>query len=209
MFTKKTLARILSKLQLFENPKTHIEQYPTDFDVAASVLWNAYMLGDIKDKTIADLGCGTGILGIGALLLGAKYVFFLDIDDDALKIARKNYQTMAEEFEIDDKAHFSVGSIDTFSKKVEIVIQNPPFGVQQEHADRPFLLKAFEVAEIVYSLHKIESEQFIKQLSKERNFIITHKFNYSFPLKSTMDYHTHRIKRIRVGCWRLEKQKTI
>jgi methyltransferase (EC 2.1.1.-) len=30
------------------------------------------MLGDLNDKRVADLGCGTGMLGIGAAILGGK-----------------------------------------------------------------------------------------------------------------------------------------
>lgn len=207
MLTKSRLAIILSKLEVFEKPKAHLEQYPTETEIAADVLWKAFMLGDVKDKTIADLGCGTGILGIGALLLGAKHVFFLDIDDGALALARKNFAVMAQEYDIDNKAHFSLGKIESFSKKVEVVIQNPPFGVQIEHADRAFLLKAFEVGDIIYSFHKIESKNFIDKLGKEHGFIETHLFYFNFPLKSTMGHHTSRIKRIRVGCWRLKRKE--
>ena len=35
------------------------------------------MNNDIKDKTIADLGCGTGILGLGAAVLEAKKVYLI------------------------------------------------------------------------------------------------------------------------------------
>ncbi|MBS1266496.1 MAG: Ribosomal protein L11 methyltransferase [Candidatus Woesearchaeota archaeon] len=205
MFTKARLAIVLSKLDVFNNPKPHLEQYPTDSEIAASVLWNANMLGDVKDKIIADLGCGTGVLGLGALLLGAKQVFFVDSDSDAISICKENYEKI--EFKLTNP-HYYNEPILKFNKKVDVVIQNPPFGVQNKHADKPFLKKAFEIADIVYSLHKIESEGFIDKLSKDNGFRVTHVFKYSMPIKQTMDFHTHRIKRIRVGCWRLAKQKT-
>lgn len=31
--------------------------------------------GDVEDKAVADLGCGCGVLGIGAVMLGARYVW--------------------------------------------------------------------------------------------------------------------------------------
>ena len=42
------------------------------------------------DVTIADIGCGSGILSIGALLLGAKKVYAADIDDLAVHSAIGN-----------------------------------------------------------------------------------------------------------------------
>ncbi len=39
---------------------------------------------DLKEKTIIDYGCGSGILAIAAALLGAKKVFAVDIDPQAL-----------------------------------------------------------------------------------------------------------------------------
>lgn len=41
-------------------------------------------------KTIVDAGCGSGILSIGALLLGAKKVTGFDIDANALNATKKN-----------------------------------------------------------------------------------------------------------------------
>jgi ribosomal protein L11 methyltransferase len=47
---------------------------------------------DLKDKTIIDYGCGSGILGIAALLLGAKQVIAVDNDPQALLASRDNAQ---------------------------------------------------------------------------------------------------------------------
>lgn len=45
---------------------------------------------DNKDKNILDMGCGSGILGIGSALLGAKSILSVDIDKNATNIAAKN-----------------------------------------------------------------------------------------------------------------------
>jgi ribosomal protein L11 methyltransferase len=46
--------------------------------------------GDIKDLVIADIGCGSGILSIGAMLLGAKQGYAVDTDPLAVKAARES-----------------------------------------------------------------------------------------------------------------------
>ena len=43
-----------------------------------------------KDDTLLDLGCGSGILSIAAILLGAQSVKAVDIDQNSVKIAREN-----------------------------------------------------------------------------------------------------------------------
>jgi ribosomal protein L11 methyltransferase len=43
-----------------------------------------------ENTTLADIGCGSGILSIGALLLGAHRVYAADIDDLAVESARSN-----------------------------------------------------------------------------------------------------------------------
>lgn len=45
---------------------------------------------DLKGKTILDVGCGSGILSIGGVLLGAESAFGCDIDQLAVEVARRN-----------------------------------------------------------------------------------------------------------------------
>ncbi|MCK5897646.1 MAG: 50S ribosomal protein L11 methyltransferase [Methylococcales bacterium] len=54
---------------------------------------------DIKDKIVIDYGCGSGILAVAALLLGAKYAYAVDIDPQALTATKMN----AEKNQVDDK----------------------------------------------------------------------------------------------------------
>lgn len=44
----------------------------------------------VEKANVLDMGCGSGILGIGALLLGAEKVLAVDIDKNAVDIAVKN-----------------------------------------------------------------------------------------------------------------------
>ncbi len=45
---------------------------------------------DVKDKIVIDYGCGSGILGVAALLLGAKKVYATDIDPQAVLATKQN-----------------------------------------------------------------------------------------------------------------------
>ncbi len=41
-------------------------------------------------ESVIDVGCGSGILAIGAAMLGAGHVLAIDIDPDAVRVAREN-----------------------------------------------------------------------------------------------------------------------
>lgn len=45
---------------------------------------------DLEGKTVVDFGCGSGILSLAALKLGAKEVIGIDIDPQALQASREN-----------------------------------------------------------------------------------------------------------------------
>jgi len=45
---------------------------------------------DVKGKTVVDFGCGSGILAIAALMLGAERVIGIDIDPQALQASVEN-----------------------------------------------------------------------------------------------------------------------
>lgn len=45
---------------------------------------------DLTNKIIIDYGCGSGILGVAGLMLGAKYVYAVDIDPQAVLATRQN-----------------------------------------------------------------------------------------------------------------------
>src|SRR4051812_25761168 len=80
MVSKQQVAIALSRLQAFSAPNVLLEQYPTESDVAAALLWEAHMRHELEGKEVVDLGAGTGVLGIGCLLLGAAHVTFVEVD---------------------------------------------------------------------------------------------------------------------------------
>ena len=224
MLSKSRLAIVLSGLEGFYEPKVRQEQYLMDSEIGASILWNAYLLRDIEGKVIADLGCGTGILGIGSLLLGAKHVFFVDSDEKALETAKNNLSKMQKHFwdarkpPISDiskvksegygfgKPEFICKDIRKLELKANVVLQNPPFGTKVKHNDSFFLENALKIAPIVYSFHKSETKGFLQLFSAKKNARITHIWDFKFPLKATFSFHRRQIHRINVSCLRFEKK---
>ncbi len=211
--SKKALAVELSRIKGFETPKVRVEQYQTNSDIAADVLWTAYMEGKVSGKTVADLGCGTGILGIGALMLGADKVYFVDIDDEALNEAKKYYENMKSELKEEmGEAEFHNCKVEDLAGevsagKVDLVIENPPFGTKEKHADKVFLEKAFGISDNVISFHKSETMRFLEAISKDFGYDIRRKNEYKFPLKKTMEHHKKKVEYIDVVVCFFEKLK--
>ncbi len=200
---KKELAILLSKLKTFGEPEASFEQYQTDAEIAADALWFIDMHTGFSNKSIADLGCGTGILGIGALALGAEKVYFVEVDKSAVKVLKENLRFLEQI--LGRKFNFDVLNKDIkfFYDKVDLVVQNPPFGVQESHMDRLFLLKAMEVSPLIYSFHKLESENFLSKFSKDHGFKSRLCMKLKFPLHRSMQFHTKKVHFVDVGFWQV------
>ncbi len=203
---QKDLAIALSRLQSFSQPSAHLEQYATDSELAAKLLWGAALQGDIAGKTVADFGCGTGILGLGALLLGAKKVYFVDLDPEAITLAQENLHQLQEQTGKQFTAAFILKPIASFSHRVDVILQNPPFGVQQEHADKAFLETAMRRAHVIYTMHKVASAAFITALTADHGFRATSFTKALFSLKKTQAFHTKKVHKVPIGIWRLERR---
>ncbi|NXJ52533.1 METL5 protein, partial [Spizaetus tyrannus] len=165
----KELESCLQQVDTFESPKLLLEQYPTRPHIAACMLYTIHnTFDDIENKTIADLGCGCGMLSIGSAMLGAGLCVGFDIDADALEIFNSNI----EDFELTninmvqcDVCSLSDSMLETF----DTVIMNPPFGTKHNKGmDMIFLKTALQMAKTaVYSLHKTSTRPHIQKKADE------------------------------------------
>lgn len=74
----------------------------------------------IADHTVLDVGCGSGVLAIAAIKLGALSAVGIDIDPDALANATEN----AELNEIGDRVRFEESDFRTMSERADVVMAN-------------------------------------------------------------------------------------
>lgn len=188
---KKHLEMRLQNIPSHPKPKVELEQYTTPSIIASDLIWNAYSLGDIDDKNIVDLGCGTGIFAIASALMGANHAVGVDIDADSIKLAWK----VAEDLNVDN-AEFIESDINSFncSSKIDTVFQNPPFGSQKKSErgmDLSFVRKACDLApDVLYSFHMASSEEFLMDYYDENDLEVSHIFRYKFPIPKIYEFHT-------------------
>lgn len=202
--SKKELAIFLSTLKGFQKPKLRFEQYETPSEVASSTLFAAF--DDIVGKTVIDLGCGTGILAIGAGILGAEFVVGVEIDFTAIKISLGNLKQAEEvfgslnvKFVCTDALYFRPKT------KFKTCIMNPPFGVQRRGADRVFIKTAMESAEVVWTFMNFSSRPFVEALSKEQGFTINFFSHTKLPIRASMPHHKSKVKWLPADIYRLCK----
>lgn len=193
MMTKNALAMLLSRLAVFEQPVARLEQYPTPSDIAADLLWE--VRGELIDARVVDLGCGTGILGIGALLLGARHVCGYEVDGSLSSLVKRNLDWIDEQVggelgSIGEKFSLVIADVTKIdSLEADVIIMNPPFGTRAVHADRLFLSKAIGVP-VICSLHKTSTMDYLAGWMEKQGHRLAWKKAVSFPLKATMDHHT-------------------
>ncbi len=191
---KKHLEMAIQKVPKHPNPKVDLEQYSTPATIAADLLWNAYSLGDIADKKVMDLGCGTGIFAIASKLLGAASAIGVDIDKDSINLASSYCGDV--DFICSDICDLE----NDFD--VDTIFQNPPFGSQKnakKGADLKFISKAIELSpKVLYSFHMASTEEFLISYFEKNDLEITHIFRYNFPIPKIYEFHTRESANVEV-----------
>ena len=178
----------------FASPKLALRQYMTPPSIASELLWTAYMNGDIDRRDVYDLGTGTGMLAIGAALLGASVTGF-DIDRDAIKIAIRNASRLKANITIIEK------DIEDVEGYCDTVIMNPPFMVKGGKNDKIFLEKAFSLSDRVYSIHTAHTREWIRSFVESKGFNSMLIGSRDFPLPKQFAHQLKPLVRQRIDLW--------
>ncbi|MDG1543956.1 MAG: METTL5 family protein [archaeon] len=174
--------KLLQNSPDFKNPKPELEQYTTPVDIALEIIKQANSLGHLSG-TVADFGCGTGRLAIGAAILGANVTGY-EIDDEALDLAME----YSKENNLD--INWISMAVENIDESYDTIIMNPPFGSQRPGADAIFLEKALELASNIWTIHMSETKDFIQKLVKANSGEIISAYEFDFLLNKTMPFHT-------------------
>lgn len=211
---------LLEQVRGFDRPDVTKEQYVTPAIVAADLLYFAFMNGDL-DGSVIDLGCGTGVLAIGARVLKddagmddagtgvTQKVIGIDSDNRALEVARANAESLGTDVDWircdvrDVRDVPDIAVVLNAGSRFDTVVMNPPFGAQEKGNDRPFLDKALEIGRVVYSIHNAGSSSFIESYIKGRG-AVTDIVELKFPMRHTYSFHKKEIALIDVELYRIE-----
>ena len=200
---KKHLEMKLQSIPPHPNPKVGLEQYSTPSIISSDLIWNAVSLGDIENKNILDLGCGSGMFTIASALMGANIACGVDIDDESIQLAKGTSQKLKL-----DNADYILSDVCDFncSFDVNTIIQNPPFGSQRKakHGeDLNFVKKAINLnPEVLYSFHMASTEEFLINFYQDNDLDITHVFRYNFPIPKIYEFHTKEKQDVNVIVFR-------
>jgi putative methylase len=192
--SKSKLSMKLGMIQGFLKPKLSLRQYMTPPLIASELLWTAYMNKDLAGRSVFDLGCGTGMLTIGASLLGAKVTGF-DVDPEAIKVAIQNAKALGVYITLIE------GDIEDVKGYCETVVMNPPFMVKGGKNDKVFLEKAFSLCETVYSIHNSETRDWVKGFADKNDFNSKIVSTRKFPLPKEFS-HQKKVRAVQeVDLW--------
>jgi putative methylase len=190
---KKDLEMLLQRVGNFRDPDASLEQYMTPAVIASDILFDAYSKGDVEGLKVVDLGCGTGMFSIGAWALGASEVIGFDISGSALEVAEENRASLGAD------VSFRNSDILSVDEGADTIFMNPPFGCQNRNADRPFLDKAMELSECVYSIHMANTLDFVKGYCEKRGRRVTYYRTYKYNIPNTFSFHTKTNKTVDVA----------
>jgi predicted RNA methylase len=232
----KHLESLLSEVDIFETPKITLEQYPTSAHIASRMLYTAeHTYSDIGSAAVVDLGTGTGMLGIAAVMMGAGNVIGIDIDEDALEIAKRNIRGIlcgecsdgdseagdnktngvepTDPIPSIDLLHMDVKTIPSMHslhKCADTVLTNPPFGTKgNKGIDVEFLRAAFHLSRgAVYSLHKTSTRAYIGKWAMRNGAVGAEPIvALRYDLPKSYDFHTRKAVDVEVDIWRFEMKQ--
>jgi putative methylase len=154
---------------------------------------------DLQGRVI-DLGTGTGRLAIGAAMTGAEEVVGVEVDEQALALAKENSDRAGVEVE------WVQSDIEKINSRFDVVIMNPPYGTRTAHADTRFLGKAFQLAPVVYSIHKSSTREFLFQFVTRAGWKVDQVRSMRMEIPHLFEFHEKKRATVEVDLYRIVRK---
>ena len=195
--SKRQLEVQLGKLKTLQTPNLKLEQYPVSPEVAGELLYlSGFEHNDLNGRVI-DLGTGTGRLAIGAALMGSREVVGVDVDERAIALARENAGSLRVEVE------WLLSDINEVHGRFDVVVMNPPYGTRTSHADTKFLEKAFQLAPVIYSIHKASTRDFLLRFVNSHGWLVEETRNMTMMIPHLFGFHRKKWQSVDVDLYRI------
>ena len=164
----------------------------------------------MREKRICDLGCGTGILAIGAALLGAETVRAVDCDPpQSAPHGRMPACSSADvEFIVADIAGADANGLAERIGPCDTVVMNPPFGAQKERACRPAVYRLLPLpSHRSRTASSMPAPPLLWRAYIKGRGTIDGRISGSFPIKRSFAFHTKDVQEIDVEILRLSPDR--
>jgi putative methylase len=195
--SKRQLEIQLGKLRILQTPQLQLEQYPVSAKVAAELLHMAgFEHHDLHGETV-DLGTGTGRLAIGAAMMGSMRAVGVDIDEKSIALARENAIAAGV------LVKWVVSDIKEVVGRYDTVLMNPPYGTRSPHLDVQFLERAFELAPVLYSIHKSSTRDFLRRAIERRNRRVDAVRSMNLEIPHLFPFHQKKWENVEVDLYRI------
>ena len=182
-------------------PMPMLEQYTTPGDIAARLASNMSLREDLEEASILDLGAGTCRLSLALALYGATRIVAVDVDYRLPPLCIGAFRNAG----LPVLDAYIVGRIRPGTRLLveasfDIIVMNPPFGVQRKGADTEFLVYAMSLRpRRIYAILKTGNEQYHTGLAKKYGYRHRVLYRERFPIPATMRHHKSRIRRVDVN----------
>lgn len=171
-------------------------------ELVASIVWLAYLRGEIVGRRVVELGCGTGPFCVAVTILNG-YCICVEIDEESIHKGKE----YASKYSLLSRIDYLQANVENLHlRRVDVVFQNPPFGVVNRGIDIIFLRKAMEIGNVIYSIHKSneESRRIILELAKEKGYNVD-LISTKYKLKAYYPWHKKKFHEFLVDIYLFTK----
>ena len=105
--------------------------FGTGHHATTRLMLNALQTIDVRGRDVIDIGCGSGVLAIASIALGARSAVGIDIDPDALQSAAENVALNG----VDDRVTLQQADFRETAAAASVVLANLTGGMVERYAE--------------------------------------------------------------------------